>query len=397
MSGLLPAPDNAIAAAGAAAATGNNLPALQPPLPQELIAALGSMPPMLGPPGAAALPGADAAAAAIAGILPGSWPLHLLGLLRPPSLPAPNVMQLALMMQAAAQAAVLPGGGGLQQTAMLVAAVQSMASSSMQGMFGPPWGVPGLPGIPPWQQQPQQQLAQQQQVAHNTQNTQNNGSCLGQYGQGHLMSQGTQGVAGQHTGKAALQPGSHLQAGSHLCGSHYIGSHHQTSTTGEYSGQAGDCTHSQPLAGGTHQHQWLLYPEHQQRPQQQQQQHWSEQDHHQQQWHAAHQAAAAELAAVEAITPRHSHKPQHKATGYKRGGRVGESRRNRANNRLRVKGRFVKKGTPGECRFQCCGACVCANNGCACLPACLHACMQSPFTHRCGWHQYVVPECFLVL
>jgi hypothetical protein len=304
-------------------------------------------------------------------MLPGNWPLHLLGMLRPPpSLPAPNVMQLALMMQAAAQAAVLPGGAGLQQTAMLVAAIQSMASSSMQGLFGPPWAMPGLPGMAPWQQQQQQQLGQQQQVAHHTQN---NGSCLGQYGQGHLMSQGTQGVGGQqHTGKAALQPGSHPQAGSHAGGSHYVGSHHQTSTTGEYSGQAGDCTHSQPLAGGAQQqHQWLMYPEHQR---QQQQQHWSQQEQQHQQWHAAHHAAAAELAAVEAITPRHSHKAQHKASGHKRGGRVGESRRSRANNRLRVKGRFVKKGTPGVCAAYCWGAVVCLpqKQSCLRLPALTH-------------------------
>jgi hypothetical protein len=348
------------------AATGAILPALQPPLPQELIAALGSM---SGLHGAAPVPQPSQAAGA--GMLPGSWPLHLMGLLRPPSLPVPNVMQLAMMMQAAAQAAVLPGGGGLQQTAMLVAALQSMAASNMQGLLGP-WG----PGMATWQQQQQQVV--QQMAPH----TQNNGSCLGQYGQGHLMSHGTHGFGGQGYPKAATQPGSHVQGGSHMGGSHHVGSHLQTSTTGDYSGQAGDagCMHRQSAAaaaGGAGAYgsnsQWGMCN------QQQQQQQWPQ---HQQQWHAASaaelEAAAAELAAVEAITPRHSRQhPQHKASG-KRGGRIADSRRSRASNRLRVKGRFVKLGTPGRLAH---GVLTCSSV----VPCARSRCMTGP------WRKGVCP------
>lgn len=282
------------------------------------MAALSSMP------GLQAMPDPAVPGPAAAGLMPGSWPVHMLGLLRPPTLPVPSVMQLAFMMQAAAQASMGPGGVGLQQTAMLVAAIQSMVSSNMTGMFGQ-FGT----GMLPWQQQTTQQ-------AHQAPSTQNKGSCLGQFGQPQLTSQGTQGCGGQVNPKAAAQPGSHPQGGSQMGGSHYVGSLHQTSTTGDYSSQAGEYP-------GTHSKgQWY---------QQQQQQHWPQQE--QQQWQAgsavAFDAAAAELAAVEALTPRHS-KAQCKA-GHgtpKRTGRGGEGRRLRANNRLRVKGRFVKKGTPGE-------------------------------------------------
>jgi hypothetical protein len=62
---------------------------------------------------------------------------------------------------------------------------------------------------------------------------------------------------------------------------------------------------------------------------------------------------------VEAITPRHSrqqyqqqHQQQHRGHGH--GHPKRESRRSRANNRLRVKGRFVKRGTPGLCLLHHC-------------------------------------------
>jgi hypothetical protein len=81
---------------------------------------------------------------------------------------------------------------------------------------------------------------------------------------------------------------------------------------------------------------------------QQPQQQWPQ---HQQQWHVAsaadYEAAAAGPAANDAITPRLGKQhPQHKANGKR--GRIADSRRSRASNRLRVKGRFVKRGTPGR-------------------------------------------------
>jgi hypothetical protein len=314
----------AAAAAGganAAAAAAGGLAQLSQ-LPPELLNALG----LAGQLGGAAAPAA--AAAALPSLFPGSWPLHLAGLLRPPPVQTTNILQLAMMMQSAAQANALQGGSGdTQQAAMVVAALQGLAANMRMLM---PW----TNNQAPWQPRPAAVQQQQQQELLN-------GSCLasGQVLPWQLSS--SYGAGGQ---KATLQFGSQPQTSTtDISGQGALPGGHSHSTVVAAAAAAAAAAAGAPMAGLTGPAGALLSS-----------------------MAGLHRLDSSERPDLAMHQQRQQHKQKQKRKPRQFDNRVRyEGRKIRANNRVRVKGRFVKMGPNGETR--CFLSFCCAT---AALPCC---------------------------
>jgi hypothetical protein len=233
-----------------------------------------------------------------------------------------NILQLAMMMQSAAQANALQGGSGdTQQAAMVVAALQGLAANMRMLM---PW----TNNPAPWQPRPAavQQQQQQQELL--------NGSCLasGQVLPWQLSS--SFGAGGQ---KATLQFGSQPQTSTtDISGQGALpGGHSHSTVVAAATAAAAAAAAGAPMAGLTGPAGAMLSS-----------------------MAGLHRLDSGERPDLAMHQQHQQQKQKQKRKPRQFDNRVRyEGRKIRANNRVRVKGRFVKMGPNGEA--HCCALCCC--------------------------------------